>query len=160
MFFGYSVPALIVERYSDFIRKQLYSYKVMLNYESESFEYGDEFLAKVDISSIDEHYLDYFDKKGIVARCSVSDLRPVHSSQFGQLSELRLNFASSVSECLDFDTVNHDAVALIKALVVGNRQELFESDFYNQVKTVGLAHLVAVSGAHLVIVMGLISSCM
>lgn len=158
--FGYSVPALIVEPNSDFIRKQLYSYKVMLNYESGSFEYCDEFLAKVDISSIDEHYLDYFDKKGIVARCSVSDLRPVHSSQFGQLSELRLNFASSVSECLDFDTVNHDAVALIKALVVGNRQELFESDFYNQVKTVGLAHLVAVSGAHLVIVMGLISSCM
>ena len=114
----------------------------------------------MDISSFDEHYLDYFDRKGIVARCSVSDLRPVHSSQFGQLSELRLNFASSVSEYLDFDTVNHDAVALIKALVVGNRQELFESDFYNQVKTVGLAHLVAVSGAHLVIVMGLISSCM
>lgn len=158
--FGYSVPALIIEPNSDFIRKQLYSYKVMLNYESGSFEYGDEFLAKVDISSIDEHYLDYFDRKGIVARCSVSDLRPVHSSQFGQLSELRLNFASSVSEYLDFDTVNHDAVALIKALVVGNRQELFESDFYNQVKTVGLAHLVAVSGAHLVIVMGLISSCM
>ena len=69
------------------------------------FEYGDEFLAKVDISSFDEHYLDYFDRKGIVARCSVSDLRPVHSSQFGQLSELRLNFASSVSEYLDFDTV-------------------------------------------------------
>lgn len=91
----------------------------MLNYESGSFEYGDEFLAKVDISSIDEHYLDYFDRKGIVARCSVSDLRPVHSSQFGQLSELRLIFVSSVSEYLDFDTVNHDAVALIKALVVG-----------------------------------------
>lgn len=89
--FGYSVPALIVEPNSDFIRKQLYSYKVVLNYESGSFEYGDEFLAKVDISSIDEHYLDYFDRKGIVARCSVSDLRPVHSSQFGQLSELRLS---------------------------------------------------------------------
>ena len=90
----------------------------------------------------------------IAARCSVSDLRPVHSSQFGQLSELRLIFASSVSEYLHFDTVNHDAVELIKALVVGNRQELFESDFYNQVKTVGLAHLVAVSGAHLVIGIG------
>ena len=89
--FGYSVPALIVEPNSDFIRKQLYSYKVVLNYESGSFEYGDEFLAKVDISLIDEHYLDYFDRKGIVARCSVSDLRPVHSSQFGQLSELRLH---------------------------------------------------------------------
>ena len=69
--FGYSVPALITEPNSDCVRKQLFSYKVLLNYEDESFEYGDEFLAKMDFFSIDEHYQDYFDKKGIVARCTV-----------------------------------------------------------------------------------------
>lgn len=157
--FGYSVPALITEPNSNCVRKQLFSYKVLLNYEDGSFEYGDEFLAKVDLISIDEHYQDYFDKKGIVARCTVSNLQPVYSSQFGLLSDLRLKFASSVSDYFDSDTANHDAVALIKALVVGNRQELFEGDFYDQVKIVGLAHLVAVSGAHLVIVMGLVSFC-
>ena len=44
--FGYSVPALITEPNSDCVRKQLFSYKVLLNYEDESFEYGVNFLQR------------------------------------------------------------------------------------------------------------------
>lgn len=157
--FGYSVPALLTEPNVGLIQRQLSSCKVMLNYSDESFEYGDEFIAKVSFSSVDERYVNYYDKNGIVAPCSVSNLQPVYSSQLGLLSDSRLQFASAVSGFFDSDDVNDDAVALIKALVVGDRRELFESDFYNQVKVTGLAHLVAVSGAHLVIVIGLVSSC-
>lgn len=157
--FGYSVPALLTEPNVGFIQRQLSSCKVMLNYSDESLEYGDEFIAKVSFSSFDERYVNYFDKNGIVARCSVSNLQSVCPSQLGLLSDLRLQFASAVSGFFDSDDINNDAVALIKALVVGDRRELFESDFYNQVKVTGLAHLVAVSGAHLVIVIGLVSSC-
>lgn len=158
--FGYSVPALLTEPNVGLIQRQLSSCKVMLSYSDESFEYGDEFIAKVSFSSVDERYVNYYDKNGIVAPCSVSNLQPVYSSQLGLLSDSRLQFASAVSGFFDSDDVNDDAVSLIKALVVGDRRELFESDFYNQVKVTGLAHLVAVSGAHLVIVIGLVSSCM
>ncbi len=43
---------------------------------------------------------------------------------------------------------------LMKALVCGWRSELFQSETYESVKTVGLAHLVAVSGSHLVLMTG------
>lgn len=47
-----------------------------------------------------------------------------------------------------------DASALVKAVLFGDRTALFSSDLYGVMKTVGLAHIVAVSGAHLVMVTG------
>ncbi|MGN0262271.1 MAG: DNA internalization-related competence protein ComEC/Rec2 [Eggerthellaceae bacterium] len=47
-----------------------------------------------------------------------------------------------------------DASTLVKAVLFGDRTELFASDLYGVMKTVGLAHIVAVSGAHLVMVTG------
>ena len=38
---------------------------------------------------------------------------------------------------------------LVESISLGSRQRLFSSELYGQVKTVGLAHIVAVSGAHL-----------
>ena len=38
---------------------------------------------------------------------------------------------------------------LVESISLGSRQRLFASELYGQVKTVGLAHIVAVSGAHL-----------
>ena len=50
------------------------------------------------------------------------------------------------------------AYALIQALSCGNKEFLKESDAYSAYQTCGLAHLVAVSGAHLVIVTSLVAS--
>jgi competence protein ComEC len=47
-----------------------------------------------------------------------------------------------------------DAVALVEAVLLGSRAKLFASSLYADVKVVGLAHVVAVSGAHLVVVAG------
>ncbi|MBO4364944.1 MAG: ComEC/Rec2 family competence protein, partial [Eggerthellaceae bacterium] len=47
-----------------------------------------------------------------------------------------------------------DEFALIEAILYGYRDDLFASGIYQDVRTVGLAHVVAVSGAHLVIVSG------
>lgn len=56
---------------------------------------------------------------------------------------------SSVTEVGLFD---HESVAsariLMKALLVGDRSDLFDSDLYQDVKEIGLAHMVAVSGTH------------
>ena len=50
-----------------------------------------------------------------------------------------------------------DAHALVQALACGYRANLSTTKLYARFQTAGLAHLVAVSGAHLVIVTGLIS---
>lgn len=50
------------------------------------------------------------------------------------------------------DAVGGDGAALLQALVCGSRAALAEGDAYSAFKATGLAHLVAVSGAHLVIV--------
>lgn len=50
-----------------------------------------------------------------------------------------------------FEGVGGDGAALLRALVFGNRESLFASDFYGDVKATGLAHIVAVSGSHLAV---------
>ena len=54
----------------------------------------------------------------------------------------------------EFKASRQQGISLLKAILFGSRRELFSSDFYNDVKVAGLAHIVAVSGAHLVIVSG------
>ncbi|MBQ9003388.1 MAG: DNA internalization-related competence protein ComEC/Rec2 [Eggerthellaceae bacterium] len=51
-----------------------------------------------------------------------------------------------------------DSHALLQALVCGYRRNIRDSELYAQFQACGLAHLVAVSGAHLVIVTGLIAA--
>lgn len=63
----------------------------------------------------------------------------------------RENWDRVSASCSDRD---NDAVALIEAVLFGSRAKLFASSLYTDVKVVGLAHIVAVSGAHLVVVAG------
>ena len=51
-----------------------------------------------------------------------------------------------------------DARMLLSAIVLGYTQGLYDSELYQSVKIDGLAHLVAVSGAHLVIVCGMVGA--
>lgn len=50
--------------------------------------------------------------------------------------------------------------ALLKAIVCGYRHDLYGTSLYSKFQTCGLAHLVAVSGAHLVIVTSLLAAAL
>lgn len=50
-----------------------------------------------------------------------------------------------------------DEQTLLRAILLGERTRLFDASFYHSIKVAGLAHLVAVSGAHLVIVTGFVT---
>ncbi len=52
---------------------------------------------------------------------------------------------------------SHDASLFLAALVCGYADGLHDSAFYQAIKVCGLAHMVAVSGAHLVIVCGFVA---
>ena len=53
-----------------------------------------------------------------------------------------------------------DSRKLLKALVCGYRRDIRETELYGCFQTCGLAHMVAVSGAHLVIVTGLFATAL
>lgn len=156
--FGYSATVVAWNPDGGVLERLFSSPKLLLYYSDDEFEYGDEFLADVKFAPPSESSLSRFDREGIAARCSVSNVEKAQASSLGFLSEQRHIFSSSVNDCFSFDGANQDAVALVRALVVGDRQMLFEGSLYGEIKVVGLAHLVAVSGAHLVIVLGMVSS--
>ncbi len=56
------------------------------------------------------------------------------------------------------DAAVREPAAFLAAISCGYRSDLFDSSFYDAVKKCGLAHLVAVSGAHLVVVSSFVSS--
>ena len=137
-------------------------FKAIWYAEDESVSYGDVFTATVAISPPQDRILSYYNQKGLVGSVSLSDITPQQSS-LHSLVQWRNNFLDLLAsnQLLDvLDSVQpglgDDALSLLSALVVGNRTTLFTSDLYQEVKVLGLAHLVAVSGAHLVIVSGFI----
>ena len=64
------------------------------------------------------------------------------------------SFRLRAIKALEGDDAQH---ALLQALVCGYRESMHNSQEYGSFQTAGLAHLVAVSGAHLVIVVGMAS---
>lgn len=157
--FGKRVVALMCSPNAGFLERSLGSVKVSLLLDGNDFSFGDEFQAKVSFKPVDESSLPYLNKNGLALNCSVSDIAELHSSKLGFLAGLRSDFANHVVEALSFEGSDKNAVAVVGALVIGDRRALFESQLYDDVKVCGLAHLVAVSGAHLVIVMGLVAAC-
>ena len=96
---------------------------------------------------------DYCWREGVEAACSLSSCTVLGASgPFAAMASFR---ASAISFLGSADDEN---AALAQALVCGFREPLRESELYRSFKAVGLAHLVAVSGAHLSIVCGLLAS--
>lgn len=82
-----------------------------------------------------------------VAKVDVAEFREVSDpSALGVLREVRKRAIDVIGEH------GGDQAALLQALVCGYRETLQASGKYDEFKTCGLAHLVAVSGAHLAIV--------
>ena len=94
-------------------------------------------------------------KKACVASLSLDN--PVVSNPggfLGLICLIRERGLGVLDDAFPSNDLWADASALVKAVLFGDRTELFASDLYDVMKTVGLAHIVAVSGAHLVMVTG------
>lgn len=129
--------------------------KVNLYLPNDSFTYGDEFRAKASFSTPKESNIQRYNSQGLLGNASIESYDLVPSSPLGMLIQARTIFLSVIDSTND-QYKPDEVSALLKGLVVGDRSELFVLPLYQEVKVLGLAHLVAVSGSHLVIIMGFI----
>lgn len=119
----------------------------------ERLSYGDEFVADLSLSAPKEDRLRYCNQNGLVVQAQLEERQALVSSALGQIASARNGFVETIKGS---EVGSPEAKALVAALVAGDRSELFDLPLYQEVKVLGLAHLVAVSGSHLVIVMGFI----
>ncbi|MDO4533883.1 MAG: ComEC/Rec2 family competence protein [Coriobacteriia bacterium] len=103
-------------------------------------------------------------RKGIAANIAPAKLEPVSRfSWLGPIHDFRREAIRGVREQANLLNAStpigcDDAAMMLSAIVLGHTAELYESELYQAVKADGLAHLVAVSGAHLAIVCGLMGA--
>lgn len=112
-----------------------------------SLRYGDVFEAKASLAAPSKKSAAFCWQRGIAATATVHDAKKIERHDvFGMLLLLR-------SHALEALGAQHgEGAAVLQALVCGARSALDGTDVYEAFKVSGLAHLVAVSGAHLVIV--------
>ncbi|MCR5582077.1 MAG: ComEC/Rec2 family competence protein, partial [Eggerthellaceae bacterium] len=96
-----------------------------------------------------------FRQKGLVGSLAAKSLERVDvPGALAAISSFRECCASAIRACSGEHT--HDGAALLSAVLLGERNELQASDVYGCVRACGLAHIVAVSGSHLAILMALL----
>ncbi|MEG1397062.1 MAG: ComEC/Rec2 family competence protein [Raoultibacter sp.] len=111
------------------------------------YRYGQRFrtyttLRKPSLTAEHSYY-----RQGIAARATAFTLEAVPpSGAFGALLDFREAALAS------FASYEGEGAAFLRAVLFGERSGLEEGGFYTAVKTCGLAHIIAVSGAHLVVV--------
>lgn len=107
-------------------------------------------VASVSFSEFSEASFSRYASKGLCARAKLTQATIVDG--VGPISFVvsARCFARDV-----FDEFEGRGAALVRAIVIGDRSKLEEGGLYDDVKTVGLAHMVAVSGAHLSVVAAL-----
>lgn len=118
-----------------------------------NFHFGDSFHAHFKIVDPAYSTSDSCWKRGAVAKVQVASFEPSeHISLFDGLYAIRNNAINAFEKYIS-QGIDNDSIALMEGLSCGYRVRLFDSDLYSSIKRDGLAHLVAVSGAHLVTVM-------
>ena len=115
--------------------------------------YGDSFSATCALSQPREASAERFYLQGTDAVSSPGAIERLDNSR--SVGGVLANVRKSAIALFDG---RGDVGALCQALVCGYREQLRDSDLYAACKTVGVAHLVAVSGAHLSITCGMIAS--
>lgn len=129
------------------------SFSVLLTFEEceGARYYGDSFSASANLLAPRETVAQRCWGKGAAAVAQARNVEPVEREGiFGALLDIRCAAIAA------FGTAGNDEGALLQALVCGSRSQLSESELYDDFKATGLAHMVAVSGAHLVIVSGFV----
>lgn len=120
----------------------------LLTGEEESFLAGEALACDAHLVPLKEEARAFYRTQGISAQLKASDLSRI--SRGALLDALQGMRARSIEA---IRAHGGDAAPLICALVCGFRQDLAENALYERFKTCGLAHLVAVSGAHTSIVL-------
>ena len=116
--------------------------------------YGDVFTATATLSSVSESSADYRWRQGVVAQVTVYSIEYEERDDLvGAIVKVRNKAIDLISGLGD-----GEGPAILAALVCGYRELLDGLDVYEDFKTCGLAHLVAVSGAHLSIVSSFIAA--
>lgn len=117
-----------------------------------NFHFGDSFHTHFKIVDPAYSTSDSCWKRGVVAKVQVASFEPSeHISLFDGLYAIRNNAINAFENYIS-QRIDNDSIALMEGLSCGYRVRLFDSDLYSSIKRDGLAHLVAVSGAHLVTV--------
>lgn len=136
---------------------------VTLYLPNSQLKYGDEFSAQANYSLPTDSQIKRYNREGILATATIESYEISTASIMGSVIQIRNAFTQRIdqqkytSTPTSEENINTESIALLKGLVLGDRTELFELSLYQEVKILGLAHLVAVSGSHLVIVMGFVS---
>lgn len=128
--------------------------KVLLSYEDDTLYFARErIVGTARFSELSDSSFARYASQGVVCRASVSDVRPCEEQGFlGPVVAAR----RWAAEC--FDDIPGVGSALLRALLLGDRSHLDEGGLYDAMKTVGLAHMVAVSGSHLAVVGAFVSA--
>lgn len=129
------------------------SFLVRLYAEDKGIRYGSEGYATLSVRIPDDESREYYNRNGLVGYATLDSFALLEASHVGLITKLRDAFVQRV-QTFNQGASDEAACGLMAALAVGDRTDLFEMSFYQEVKVLGLAHLVAVSGSHLVIIMG------
>lgn len=114
--------------------------------------YGQCVSGSCSLKRIEEKSAEYAWQNGVSCKLTVKNARvSVPEGPRGMLVAAR-------NAAIDAIGAEDDSQALLQALVCGYRRNVRDTQLYGCYQTCGLAHLVAVSGAHLVIVTGLFAS--
>ena len=127
---------------------------VLLSYEGDTLYFARERIeGKARFSEFSESSRERYALEGLVCQARVDEASL--AADQGMLAPLlkARRWAASL-----FDEVPGRGSALLRALLIGDRSHLEDDGLYDAMKTVGLAHMVAVSGSHLAVVGAFISS--
>ena len=130
--------------------------KVRLYFDTEtSFYYGETITANYELKTIKSTEAQSYFKKGIVGKLYLDNFSYSEEQNVlvSNLAELRKLFINAV---LPAENSSEESL-LFCALSCGYRSKLFDTSLYNDFKHAGLAHMVAISGAHLSIVVSMLS---
>lgn len=120
----------------------------VLTSEDESYLAGDVIACETELAPLKEEAKAFYRTQGICAqvRLSGGELVPA-DGLLGWLRSVRAAAINLIKESAG------DAAPLFSAIVCGYRQDMSGTPLYDQFKACGLAHIVAVSGAHTAIVL-------
>lgn len=109
-------------------------------------QFGEILEAKAGLQEFPEKSRDFYRNKGVVASATLRSYDRIERSDiYGKILKLRQGALSL------FQTPDA-AHAFLRAVLFGDRTKLDEGRLREDIRAVGLSHLVAVSGSHLVIV--------
>lgn len=143
---GYSCTASVVNSKGVKASVRLY-----LNGDSAP-SFGESISGRGSFSAPEGDSLSYYQTNGLCGYISLDSFEfQEKEGLYGEIISLRNSYLGH------WEGDNSESATFLKALLLGERGELYNADFYQDVKVLGLAHIIAVSGAHLVIISALIS---